>query len=86
MIREVEHFSYEERQRQLGLFNLKKRRLWDGLIAAFQYLKRMYTKDGEDFLQEDIVTRQREIDSSEKRSNHLDQTLPKKLNFKLYQW
>jgi len=38
MISFVEHLSYEHKLRELGLFNLKKRRLWGDVTAAIQYL------------------------------------------------
>jgi len=35
MITELEHLPYRDRLRELGLFSLQKRRLWEDLTAAF---------------------------------------------------
>jgi len=43
----MEHLSYKERLRELGLFSLEKTQLWGNLVVAFQYLKEAYKKPGE---------------------------------------
>ena len=58
MIRWLEHLSYQDRLRELGLFSLEKRRLWGDLIVTFQYLKGNYKEDGGGLFIWSVVTRQ----------------------------
>lgn len=46
MIRGLEHLSYEKRQRNLGLFILKKRRILGDIRVVWMYLKGAYKTVG----------------------------------------
>ena len=45
IIRGLEHLSYKERLRDLGLFSLEKGKLWQDLVVAFQYFKGGYRQE-----------------------------------------
>jgi len=45
MIRRLEHLSYDERLRELGLLSLEKRRLCRDIIVIFHSLKGAYKPD-----------------------------------------
>jgi len=55
MIGGMGHLCYEERLRELRLFSAEKR----DFIAAFQYLKGSYRKDGEGFFIRECIDRSR---------------------------
>ena len=44
MIRGLEHLSYKDSLRELGLFSLEKKRLQRDIIAPFNYVKTDYRK------------------------------------------
>jgi len=59
MVRRMEHLSYEDRLREMGLFSLEKRSLWGDFIAAFQYLKGAYRKVGDNIFSKACCDRTR---------------------------
>ncbi|KAK4827836.1 hypothetical protein QYF61_021973, partial [Mycteria americana] len=61
LIRGLEHLSYEDRLRELGLFSPEMIRLQGDLPAAFQYLKGAYKKAGEGLFTRACSDRTREI-------------------------
>ena len=49
MLQGMEHLSYKDKLRELGLFSMQKRRLRGDLRAAFQYLEEGCKEEGTGF-------------------------------------
>jgi len=50
MVRVLEHLSYKEWLRELGLFSLEKRKFQGDLSVSFQLLKEAYKQEGDQLL------------------------------------
>jgi len=59
MMRGLEHLSYKERLTEFGPFSLEKGRVQGDLVAAFQYLRGAYRKDGENIFSRACCNRTR---------------------------
>jgi len=78
MMSGLEHFSYEERLRELGLFSLKKRRLGGNLVKVYKYLKGGCQEDGARIFSMVPSNRMR---GKEHRLKHKEFHLNKRKNF-----
>ncbi|KAJ7396732.1 rna-directed dna polymerase from mobile element jockey-like [Pitangus sulphuratus] len=67
----MEHLSYKERLRELGLFSLEMRSIQGDLIADFKYMKGAYKKDRE-FLQGHVVIGRGQMASNKESSFRLN--------------
>lgn len=72
IIQIVEHLSYKNRLRELGLFNLEKKRLLADLKVDFQYLKWCYKKERGRFFSKVCCDRTRRNDFKLKERFRLD--------------
>ena len=69
MIKGLEHLSYEDRLRELGLFSLEKRRHWGDHIVAFRYWRELISRRVTDFVHGQIVIEQQGMALNLKRGN-----------------